>query len=1062
MLTQHQLAAYFEGQIAANELVEFESRLADDPAAQCTLADQQNIHLALEVLLGSAQAHERVKQSIFMVLRGATTEQLIVQVMAETRGKQAVSSLRPGRPLGQRLKSWFTGSRSAPPAESRTASETANRPSPWLRPAMAYVSAAAVLAIGLFLSQRSVTPSLVQIGEFTAVDGEPTVQHPRARAAVAVQRSTPVHLGDRIETGDADKVEVRFHDGTTLRLGFNTVVRLPENRGQRATPNAQRATPNAQFSRPSEVRLFAGQIWTKVQTRTNAPEYAIRTDLATAVARGTEFGVKLQRSSLGAQIPNEASEGGGRRAEGGNQESERSGERLTSNVQRSTSNPEPSTLFALLTVKEGAVDFFNAHGSVRATAMTESTATADSAPTEPRRWETLQVVTLADGTEWSLMSRPLDGPEAAEKLVGGGGWVGVELRDVPEDSAALTTAPAGPRPAQVRVGQVWPGTPAAQAGFQVGDVVLTLEGRAVSRASEVERDLLLRPGGSLMLRVGRGEQEETLTVQSLRRTGELATPGLDLASAQSLDALSRRWLETPWATPVTADEERRRQTEAEAVGADAELRAAALNHLGVLHELEDALGPAIRAYGRAVALAPDRALYRFNLALALRKIGSFERAHEELTLAARLAPEVVAIRKHLVGIESLLGDEDRALVTSEALVTSAPADHGAWELRAQLLFKAGNLAEAAEAARRAIALDDACPVAWSYLAETLQQAEQWAAAEETWLAALERAPYEATFHLNLGALYHDQDRWAEAEQRYRRAIELRPNFALAWSNLGDLLRQAPAPAESGSARAPGQRDLPAAIAALEQAATLGPTNVETRFSLGNLHYQLRRWESSADWYRRALELDPHSAVLHNNLGDALRLLGRLDEAEVQFRRALELDPGYGSPRGNLAILLAMSGRHAEAEAIFRGLVAREADAPPARRIPMLVNLAIACSKQGKLDEAEGWFREALPLAPADPQLASAFAEFLAEHRRHLDEALALATRAVEANPNDPDFLSTLGWVQAQRGELDAAEQILENALTAAGPGNPDPEIADRRRQVRERKMSANKTIENQD
>ena len=159
---------------------------------------------------------------------------------------------------------------------------------------------------------------------------------------------------------------------------------------------------------------------------------------------------------------------------------------------------------AILTVKEGAVDFSNAFGTVQATAMTESTATADSAPTEPRRLKTLQVVTLADGTEWSLVSRPLDGPEAAEKLVGGGGWVGVELRDVAENSAALITAPAGPWPAQVRVGQVWPGTPAAQAGFQVGDVVLTLDGRAVSRASEVERALLLRPGEALMLRVRRG------------------------------------------------------------------------------------------------------------------------------------------------------------------------------------------------------------------------------------------------------------------------------------------------------------------------------------------------------------------------------------------------------------------------------------------------------------------------------------------------------------------------------------------------------------------------------
>jgi len=200
------------------------------------------------------------------------------------------------------------------------------------------------MRVGLLPTSPPVGP---EIGQFRVVVGEPTVAAEPMRAAFPVRASAVIHLGDRIETGDSDRAELRFHDVTTLCLAFNTTVELPRS------VHTQPLGTNSPL-RPPELRLVKGQVWTKVAKLTNAPAYAIRTEAATAIARGTEFGVKLARTLAGSPNGTSAIRPAGAQA-----------------------------LAAVLTVKEGAVDFTNTLGSVRAVAMTECTARPDSAPTEP-------------------------------------------------------------------------------------------------------------------------------------------------------------------------------------------------------------------------------------------------------------------------------------------------------------------------------------------------------------------------------------------------------------------------------------------------------------------------------------------------------------------------------------------------------------------------------------------------------------------------------------------------------------------------------------------------------
>jgi Tfp pilus assembly protein PilF len=138
------------------------------------------------------------------------------------------------------------------------------------------------------------------------------------------------------------------------------------------------------------------------------------------------------------------------------------------------------------------------------------------------------------------------------------------------------------------------------------------------------------------------------------------------------------------------------------------------------------------------------------------------------------------------------------------------------------------------------------------------------------------------------------------------------------------------------------------------------------------------------------------------------------------------------------------------------MLARASDSPLSVRLPALVNLASVCGEQGKLDEAEKFFRQALKLSPNHPRVSKSFAFFLADHNLKLDEALALSRLAVQAEPNNADYLDTLGWVQFQRGELADSEATLKKALALAGQEPPAPEIREHLKKVQEKKGTAPK------
>ena len=87
--------------------------------------------------------------------------------------------------------------------------------------------------------------------------------------------------------------------------------------------------------------------------------------------------------------------------------------------------------------------------------------------------------------------------------------------------------------------------------------------------------------------------------------------------------------------------------------------------------------------------------------------------------------------------------------------------------------------------------------------------------------------------------------------------------------------------------------------------------------LGILRDESGQWEAAEAAHRRALELRPQTAYLHNNLGYNLLMQKKEPEAAAEFREALKLDPRSLVARNNLGLALAHQDAAAEAIAMWQ-------------------------------------------------------------------------------------------------------------------------------------------------
>jgi serine/threonine protein kinase/Tfp pilus assembly protein PilF len=187
-----------------------------------------------------------------------------------------------------------------------------------------------------------------------------------------------------------------------------------------------------------------------------------------------------------------------------------------------------------------------------------------------------------------------------------------------------------------------------------------------------------------------------------------------------------------------------------------------------------------------------------------------------------------------------------------------------------------------------------------------------------------------TYELYLKGRYHANQATAEglkkSIQYFEQAISIDPGYALAYAGLADSYS-----ALGGNwLYLPPSDSIPRAKAAAKKALELDDALAEAHAALAYATFFDWDWTSAEREFKRAIELNPNSAISHERYAEFLRARLRFNESMAEAQRAQELDPLSPDIVAGLGFVYLFTRRYDESIAQFQKALELYPDVAPIR------------------------------------------------------------------------------------------------------------------------------------
>jgi tetratricopeptide (TPR) repeat protein len=452
----------------------------------------------------------------------------------------------------------------------------------------------------------------------------------------------------------------------------------------------------------------------------------------------------------------------------------------------------------------------------------------------------------------------------------------------------------------------------------------------------------------------------------------------------------------------------------------------------------------------ANATEPKRALAYYHLALASvyeddaiseGRTDEINKAIEEYKMALNEDPNSKELNNGLADLYFRVGRVHDAEMTARSLLKSSPDDIDAHKLLGRIYLR--QLGEGQND------VSSASP-AGNVLDQAIAEFEK--------IVALQ--PKSVEDHMVLGQLYtvkHQPDK-AEAEFKTAQAIE--PESEQVVLNLARLY------AESGN--------MQQAVKAIESVPADGRTP-KMEFTLGALYDQMKQPKDAIAAYQRAEGMEPGDlqtmdalaqALLNNNqldealkqykalaaadpdnsldalvhIGEIQRRQGKYEDALTTIRKALKVDPTSLEAGFNEGLLLDILGRLDESAQAYQSMLDQTSlthangaytDEEKNNRSIFLERLGTVYEEENKTDAAIAAYQKMIDLGGT--YAVRGYQEQVDAYRQahEFDKSLAVAKKAVAADPKNPDLKLTLAAELADQGHPDEGLAMAKSLLDGA-------------------------------
>ena len=257
---------------------------------------------------------------------------------------------------------------------------------------------------------------------------------------------------------------------------------------------------------------------------------------------------------------------------------------------------------------------------------------------------------------------------------------------------------------------------------------------------------------------------------------------------------------------------------------------------------------------------------------------------------------------------------------------------------------------------------------------------------------------------------------AKAIEAFSGAIAVKSDSMLGYLKRGETYRL--------------RSELESALRDLRRAADLDPSAPRTMEMLGDVNYELGRFERAAERFQAYAEIDDRSPRVFYKLGLSRYRGGQTAAATAALRRAVALDERFAEAWYLLGLCYRDQQNAGETLAALQRSVALAPALLHARE-----ELADVYARQGR---ADGRIAQLEALLALDPAASREVALGLAYARAgRPDTAIMTLSRAVERYPDHPLTYAALGRVWLERAqargdrvELNKALEALEEAVAA--------------------------------